>query len=456
VAAEMLKFGPRLADNERGRPSLPIRPVPWGISVPVKAAIDSLLALENGRRGLQCVVDLAHRHLGLDVAYVAELTGDQEFYRVAAGETGSFAIALDVPRRREISYNRLLAAGTIPEVIPDTSALPAVAGLEVTKRAAIGSFIGVPLRLSDGSLYGTLCGMDHDPDPTLGERDARVMNAFAELIAGELDEQRRLETLRVDITHLIDVAGVDIAYQPIVELSTRRCLGVEALARFPKPFGPPDQTFADAERVGLALEVERLTIREAWKTIDLLAPSQFLTINVTPTALLELGMRAQRRDDLPLDKIVVEITEQSVVESYAKLRNVLAPLRRDGLRIAIDDAGAGWASLHHVVELHPDFIKVDRSLVHGVADDHARRVAVSAFVLLSLDLGATVVAEGVESRRDAATLQELGVHAAQGYALGRPSTAPADLARWTRAPSAHALPIRNDGGPRSGARAPVR
>jgi EAL domain-containing protein (putative c-di-GMP-specific phosphodiesterase class I) len=102
------------------------------------------------------------------------------------------------------------------------------------------------------------------------------------------------------------------------------------------------------------------------------------------------------------------------------------------LRIAVDDAGAGYASLHHIVELQPDFIKIDRSLVHGVADDHARRVAVSAFVLLSLDLGATIVAEGVERPSDRSALCDLGVHAAQGYLLGRPSTCDSDLNRLSR------------------------
>ena len=148
-----------------------------------------------------------------------------------------------------------------------------------------------------------------------------------------------------------------------------------------------------------------------------------------PGCAFAAGARAQLRTDFPLSKLVVEVTEQSVVRCYEELRDVVAPLRAQGLRMAVDDAGAGYASLHHIVELQPDFIKVDRSLVHGVADDHARRVAVCAFVLLSLDLGATVVAEGVERSRDLSTLRDLGVHGAQGYLLGRPSTCGDDLSK---------------------------
>lgn len=102
------------------------------------------------------------------------------------------------------------------------------------------------------------------------------------------------------------------------------------------------------------------------------------------------------------------------------------------LRIAIDDAGAGFASLHHIVELEPDIIKIDRSLVDGISSSKALRSIVTGFVLLALDSDATLVAEGVETANDLHVLAALGVDAAQGYLLARPSTDPADLDRWLR------------------------
>jgi len=388
---------------------------------------------EHRRVGLDRVLELAHRHLGIDAVYIAELTSDCQIYRAVAGDARSFKVAVG-DSSAEATYSQLLLSGEIDALIPDTSLDSRVANLRATVEAGIGSFIGVPLLLSDGRLYGTLCGIDHDPDQTLGERDVRFMAMLAELVVYDLDEQRRQEQLRVGLMDVIETNNVDIACQPIIDLRTGGCLGFEALARFSEPFGSPDQTFAEAEEVGLGLELERLTIREAWKLLPLLGPEQFLALNVSPGALVELAGRALKRDDLPLSSLVIEVTEQSIVRSYPELRSVLEPLRKDGLRIAIDDAGAGYASLHHVVELRPDFIKVDRSLVDGVADDHARRVAVSAFVLLSLDLGATVVAEGVERPRDLSTLCDLGVQAAQGYLLGRPSTRRDDLTRWSETP----------------------
>jgi EAL domain-containing protein (putative c-di-GMP-specific phosphodiesterase class I) len=398
-------------------------------------AIRRLMAVDKGQVGLDRIVDLAHRHLGLDLVYVAELTVDHLLFRAVAGDTDSFRVTLDGGGPSDGTFSRLLVEGKIPAVIPNAPADVRVANLPTTKIVGIGAFIGVPLRFSDGTLYGTLCGIDHDPDPTLGERDVRFMTMLGELIADDLDELFRQDQLRVALLNLIETEDIEIAYQPIVEIETGDCLGVEALARFPHAFGPPDHLFAQADGIGLGLELERLAIQQAWYALERLSPQQFLAINVSPESLLELGRGAQEHSDLPLGQLVVEITEQTVVQCYENLRGVIDPLRAEGMRISVDDAGAGYASLHHIVELKPDFIKIDRSLVYGLADDHALRVAVSAFVRLAQDLGATVIAEGVEGLRDLATLSDLGVNAAQGYLLGKPSTRPDDLIRWAALPS---------------------
>jgi len=112
------------------------------------------------------------------------------------------------------------------------------------------------------------------------------------------------------------------------------------------------------------------------------------------------------------------------------LRDALRPIRDQGLRLAIDDAGAGYASLKHVIELEPDIIKVDRSIIDGLASDRARRSVVSAFVLLALEMGATVIAEGIETPADLEAVRDLGVDAAQGYLFARPTTDRSALASW--------------------------
>ncbi len=418
--------------------------------------------LDPERDGLDRVVALAHRHLEFDVVFIAELTAAGQVYRAAAGDLLSFEVVLDGPATDPALCGALMA-GEIPSLISDARIEDGAAALRLAPHGDLGSFIGVPLRLSDGTPYGALCGLNRKPDSTLDERDVGFISMLGELAVYDLDEQRRQENLHADITRLIQTDSADaadsvgIAYQPIIDLHDGRCLGIEALARFPEPFAGPDLTIAAAKTVGLGLELERRLVIQAWKMIPLLGPGQFLALNVSPDALVELAHRANLRENLPLSQLVVEVTEHSVVQSYAPLHCELAPLRERGLRIAVDDAGAGYASLRHVLELRPDFIKVDRWLIDGIADDHARRVAVGAFLSLALDLGSNVVAEGVERASDLATVRDMGLHAAQGYLLGRPTTSQRCIARWLGAasePSEH-VPARARGTRRHTLRVPT-
>ncbi|HET9517965.1 MAG TPA: EAL domain-containing protein, partial [Actinoplanes sp.] len=141
--------------------------------------------------------------------------------------------------------------------------------------------------------------------------------------------------------------------------------------------------------------------------------------------------------DVPLERIVIEITEHARVGSYADLQAVLTPLRERGVRIAVDDTGAGYSSLTHVLQLRPSVIKIDRSLITDIANDAARRSLVTALVLLALDLGASVTGEGIETASELQTLGVLGVDAGQGYLLARPST---ETTRWRAWGSRNWLP----------------
>lgn len=392
----------------------------------------SCAASENpsGRAALDRVVEFVQRQLPLDVAYVAELQDDRLLYRAVAGDAASFNITLNEARAAGGTYCQRLVAGEIPTVVRDALGDQGLIDLGLTREPRIGSYIGVPLRLPDGTLYGTLCCLGREPNQALDERDARLLSMLGELIVDDLEELRRRDALRRELLHVIEMEHLDVAYQPIFDLRGDRCLGMEALARFPEPFARPDRTFAAAAQVGLELELERLVVHKAWKMLSRLKAGQFLALNVSPASLLELARRANRYGALPLQKLVVEVTEHAAVQAYSALRSELAPLRQRGLRIAVDDAGAGYASLRHVVELRPDFIKLDRWLIHGLADDCAKRVAVGAFVSLARELRSSVVAEGVERPADLSAARELGVDAAQGYLLGRPTTDEDAVSQW--------------------------
>lgn len=286
----------------------------------------------------------------------------------------------------------------------------------------------VPIRLPDGSLYGSLCTVSHGAQP-VDQRDAKFLQLLAELIATEVQAELDEAVAVARMSQLIDAEDFAIALQPIFDILTGRLIGVEALSRFPHGYGPPDEVFAAAHAAGVGIELERLAVLTALDVTSLLAPDQYLAINLTPAAASELAGRADLAT-LPLPNMVLEITEHDAVENYAALRDSLANVRAAGLRLAIDDAGAGFASLQHIVELAPDIIKIDRSLIDGVSASGQRRSVVKAFASLAADLGATVVAEGVEDPADLHAAHGLGASAAQGYLLGRPSLDRADLARW--------------------------
>lgn len=407
---------------------------------------------EDLRSAFDRVVAMARRHLAVDAVYIAELRDGRRQYRVACGDAASFNILVNGGWANEPTYTLRLVNREIPNMIVDVPNDTRVADLPMTLDAAIGSFIGVPLQFSDGTTYGAICGLSHGPVPHLDGRDVRFLAMLAESIVADLDVQREQDQLRSQIVKLIETEDLRIAFQPIFDLRSDQCLGMEALARFREPFTRPDLTFAAAERFRLNIELERLAVSKAWDVLPLLGVDQFLAVNVTPVALVELAHQANVHDEVALDQIVVEVTEHAAVESYAMLHRELRPLRKRGLRLAVDDAGAGYASLRHVLELRPDFIKVDRSLIHGIASDHARRVAASAFLSLALDLGSTVIAEGVERPSDLETARDLGIHAAQGFLLGKPTSSRARLSRWVASPAppnaeSRCAPLARSGAP---------
>jgi PAS domain S-box-containing protein len=223
---------------------------------------------------------------------------------------------------------------------------------------------------------------------------------------------------------------VDIALQPIVGLLHGRLVGVEALARFRDGRGP-DAWFRDAREAELAKELDELTFNAALTAFSALPESCYLSVNASPELIMDRTFASRLLDSgLPLDRLVIEITEHVAISDYNLQNEALKSLRDRGVRLAVDDTGAGYASLSHVLQLRPDIIKIDRSLIAGVATDPARRSLVTALVLLALDIGATVTGEGIEELAELDMLATLGVDDAQGYLLGRPTIDPAAWQQW--------------------------
>jgi EAL domain-containing protein (putative c-di-GMP-specific phosphodiesterase class I) len=220
--------------------------------------------------------------------------------------------------------------------------------------------------------------------------------------------------------------------QPIVELATGRVAGAEALARFPdSPARSPDLWFADAAAAGLGVELELSAIRAALCLLDRLPPSTYLSVNASPATVVSEPF-LELLSSVPADRLVLELTEHVPVADYDRLAGPLNRLRWRGVRLAVDDAGSGYSSLQHILNIAPDIIKLDAALVRDVDTDPARRSLVASLKMFADRTDAAVVAEGIETEQEHATLMRLNIGFGQGYYLGRPAPQLPDRLAGTR------------------------
>lgn len=255
-----------------------------------------------------------------------------------------------------------------------------------------------------------------------------------------MTEDDQAETL-ARLRPLMNTGGPHVVLQPIVDLATGYRIGAEALSRFPADWGrTPDVCFAEAHAVGVGLELEMLALERAAEHLKGVAG--YVAMNVSPSTVTT-SRCTLLLSSLPMERIVLELSEDAPVSDYTALDNALAPLRARGLRLAVDDVGAGFASLQHIVLTGPDIIKLDRTITHGVSQDDALTGIVGSLVEFAHGSATTVVAEGVESADDAAALAALGVDHGQGYFFGRPGP-PSDLPAYLppmRPPSGDRRPV---------------
>ncbi|KRE61766.1 hypothetical protein ASG92_20470 [Arthrobacter sp. Soil736] len=225
------------------------------------------------------------------------------------------------------------------------------------------------------------------------------------------------------------------AFQPIRNLTTGSLIGAEALSRFVTEDGSgADYWFPEAAAVGLGAELEFAALTAALTAAEELPAHVYVALNISPETCLDPRLPVfLERAAIPLGRIVLELTERHAVDDYDTLATVLAPLRSRGLRVAIDDAGSGFASMRHILQLRPEIIKLDRSLIAGIHDNTGQRALGAAMVEFAKQTGATIVAEGIETHTELDAITALGMSAGQGYLLGRPSIQPKDWTLW-RAP----------------------
>ncbi|WP_432509256.1 sensor domain-containing phosphodiesterase [Kineococcus auxinigenes] len=386
---------------------------------------------------VQRLLDLARVHLGMDIGWVSHFTEDRQRISALSGDGASMHVAVgDAPPLQESFCVRVLA-GNLPPVVPDARRDPRTRDLAVTARLGIGSYVGAPLHDAAGAVVGMLCCLSRGAGPHLGLDAARYLGLVADLVSDHLTSptalQRRAEAeARRQVRQVLDTGDVRVLFQPVLRLADRAVVAHEALARFDAPCFPrPDLAFAAATRVGLGVPLELLAARTALEQLHRVPAGTALNVNVSAEALgdpevqgvlLHHAERAARTGR----RVVAEVTEHTQVTDYPALREAVRRVRAGGVGIAVDDAGAGYASFRHVLQLRPDTIKIDVSLVREVDTDPVRQALVRSLVEFATDVGASLVAEGVETAAEAQSLQRLGVELVQGYLYARPAALPQD------------------------------
>jgi EAL domain-containing protein (putative c-di-GMP-specific phosphodiesterase class I) len=331
----------------------------------------------------------AKKGLGLSIAFLSRFDGETQHLEVVESPL-PILFRDGIKRSLPTSLCQAILDGKLPNVMPDLRDFPEAMKLPAAKMPRLRSFVSVPVILSDGSLYGTFCAAGVMSDKGLSRRDQALMEVLARAAAVVIEPDVRNRAERAEIERRLDpvfaAGGPTVLLQPIVDIATGERVGAEALSRFPAVWNmAPDVVFAEAHRIGRGDDLEILALRAAAEHLDRV--DGYVSMNVSPGTAL---------------------------------RAALAPLRADGLRLAIDDVGAGFSSLRHIVLTAPDVIKLDRSIVTGVSADPVLRRLVRSLVEFARGCDSRVVAEGVETVADADALLVAGVGYGQGWHYGRP------------------------------------
>jgi EAL domain-containing protein (putative c-di-GMP-specific phosphodiesterase class I) len=387
---------------------VPARPDPSGVPEDVAAQLSQLL-------------HRARTVMEMPVAFITRMDGTtQTLEHVDSALPLLFQEGHRAPQADTLCQHIL--DGELPRVLPDLTEHPTAMALPSARMPRIRSYASVPIELSDGTLYGTLCTASLRKNPGAQDRDADLLTVLAQtaavLVEPHVTGRSRDARIRARYEALIEGGGPAIVAQPIVSLVTGERVGAETLSRFPPDWGmAPDACFREAFAVGIGEDLEFATLARC----GLVARRAvgYVSMNVCPDTVLDPRFPAFMAAQ-PLPRIVLELSEGYPVEDYDLLLGVLRPLRQRELRLAIDDVGAGFSSLRHVIRMSPDVIKLDREVVTGLDADPVARSLVQSLCAFAGTAGATVVAEGVETEGEARALASVGAHLAQGWFFGRP------------------------------------
>lgn len=377
--------------------------------------------LEADGSAIDRILDAVRTHLGMEIAFASRFVGATRQFTHIRSDLPLPVSPGDAEPLEETFCHHILQ-GRLPELIRDAQQIDFARTIPITTALPIGAHLNVPLVMGDGSIYGTFCCVSRSADHSLTVRDLATVKAFAGLAASliDADVQRNAEedALRARVDAVLAENRLAIHLQPIHDLVHGGPAGLECLARFTDAERrAPNEWFEDAERVGRGIDLELLAVREGLRCLARIPAPFYVSINASPDLVLS-GELPALVHGMDRERLVIEITEHARVEDYAGLARAVEGLRPHA-RIAIDDVGAGYAGLRHILDLRPDLLKLDMSLTRAIDRDPARRALAQAMVLFAQDIGAKIVAEGVETEGERDCLRAIGIGLGQGWLYAR-------------------------------------
>ncbi len=259
-----------------------------------------------------------------------------------------------------------------------------------------------------------------------GSLSVEVTSEVIEELVGQLQVRRRANErkgrAKTRIRRALDKDGaLKMVFQPICALDGSGPVGVEALARFRgPPERRPERWFDEAGAVGLRRQLELAAIKAAVAELEQLPEELYLAVNASPETLRSAALR-KLLSRTHGERVVIEVTEHAPIHDYKGVNGALSRIRELGVRLAIDDAGAGFASLRHILRLAPEIIKLDRTLIDRIESDRSRQALAAGLISFAEKIDATIIAEGIERRAEVAALVDLGVSYGQGFIFAKPA-----------------------------------
>ncbi|MEX0959104.1 MAG: EAL domain-containing protein [Burkholderiales bacterium] len=374
------------------------------------------------------IVAAMKEHFDADISFLSEFRRDLKIIRKLAGDGKAVNADEGSTFPLKDTYCYRMASGELPNLIQDACGDDRVKNLAITKQLDIGTYIGVRVILPDGRTFGSLCCIYHQVETSIQPRDVRFMHVLADILGRHFGaEESVLQDRREKydrIEKVIDNQSIRMVFQPIVDINTRKIVGTEALARFDaEPRRTPDVWFAEGWEVGLGRELEITAVQLAIAQLHQLPDSAYLSVNVSPDTLQSEALFETLAMADP-HRIVVEVTEHAVVKEYEPLMEAIRKLHTSGSRLAVDDVGAGYSGLGHIIRINPKIMKLDVSLTRGISQDVVKQALATSAVAFASRVRVDIVAEGIETAEDALALRLLGVRYGQGYYYGKPGPLP--------------------------------